>query len=100
MPFRLSATYRLSPWLLAPSVISTNDFAYLPGLLAARPSAFVEGEGIEPSWSHDRLPLKQMRLPFRHPSENVYPDSFFLWFFLKPANLSAGWINKNNLLTF
>ena len=30
------------------SVISTNDFAYLPGLLAARPSAFAEGEGFEP----------------------------------------------------
>ena len=49
MPFRLSATYRLSPWLLAPSVISTNDFAYLPGLLAARPSAFAEGVGFEPT---------------------------------------------------
>jgi hypothetical protein len=29
-------------------VISTNDAAYLPGLLAARPSAFVEGGGVEP----------------------------------------------------
>ena len=29
------------------SVISTNAFAYLPGLHAARPSAFVEGERFE-----------------------------------------------------
>ena len=49
MPFRLNATYRLAPWLLAPSVISTNDFAYLPGLHAARPSAFVGKAGLEPT---------------------------------------------------
>ena len=29
-------------------MISTNDAAYLPGLHAARPSAFVEGGGVEP----------------------------------------------------
>ena len=35
------------PWLPISPVISTNDFAYLPGLLAARPSAFAEGERFE-----------------------------------------------------
>ena len=48
MPFRLSATYRLAPWLLAPSVISTNDFAYITGIVSTRPSAFVVGGGVEP----------------------------------------------------
>ena len=34
-------------------VFSVNS-AYLPGLLAARPSAFVEVDGVEPS-AHPRL---------------------------------------------
>ena len=124
MPFRLSATYRLAPWLLAPSVISTNDFAYLPGLLAARPSAFVVGGGVEPPahlsffgespplWSDAvalvsamvvEFPLFQFCLfaptiqAFTYPIMS-YPDlSLSLE---KPANFTAGWENLLTLKTF
>jgi hypothetical protein len=49
MPFRFSTRTGLRPGGCTSSVISTNDVAYLPGLLAARPSALVEGAGIEPA---------------------------------------------------
>ena len=49
MPFRFDTRTGLRPGCCTSSVISTNAFAYLPGLLAARPSAFVEGEGLEPT---------------------------------------------------
>lgn len=48
MPFRFMQRTGLCLGCLHSSVISTNDFAYLPGLHAARPSAFVEGGGVEP----------------------------------------------------
>ena len=43
------------------SVISTNDVAYLPGLHAARPSAFVEGGGVEPPAHLSILGITAMR---------------------------------------
>ena len=48
LPFRFDTRTGLRPGCCTSSVISTNDVAYLPGLHAARPSAFVEGGGIEP----------------------------------------------------
>ena len=51
MPFRFDTRTGLRPGCCTSSVISTNDFAYLPGLHTARPSAFVEGAGFEPAMS-------------------------------------------------
>ena len=48
LPFRFDTRTGLRPGCCTSSVISTNDVAYLPGLHAARPSAFVEGDGVGP----------------------------------------------------
>ena len=48
LPFRFDTRTGLRPGCCTSSVISTNDAAYLPGLHAARPSAFVEGGGVGP----------------------------------------------------
>ena len=47
LPFRFDTRTGLRPGCCTSSVISTNAFAYLPGLHAARPSAFAEGERFE-----------------------------------------------------
>ena len=47
LPFRFDTRTGLRPGCCTSSVISTNDAAYLLGLLAARPSAFAEGERFE-----------------------------------------------------
>ena len=49
MPFRFDTRTGLRPGCCTSSVISTNDFAYLPGLHTARPSAFVGKAGLEPT---------------------------------------------------
>ena len=65
------------------SVISTNAFAYLPGLLAARPSAFVEGAGFEPTMFKGTLAItihiikhRACLRPLGQPSNSQILDSF------------------------
>jgi hypothetical protein len=99
------------------SVISTNDVAYLPGLHAARPSAFVEGDGLEPP-AHPKLfrespPLWSDAVAFVSAMGQTFPLFQFCRFaplfrlslpnmsilialcFRKPANLTAGWEVKS-----
>ena len=42
-------TYRLAPWLLYLLSDLNKCFCLLTGIISIRPSAFVEGEGIEPT---------------------------------------------------
>lgn len=72
----------LRPGCLHSSVISINAVAYLPGLPAARPSAFVEVVGFEP-----HVPNREQIYSLPHLTAlpnllimSVYPDfSFWFW---------------------
>ena len=72
------------------SVISTNAFAYLPGLHAARPSAFVKGGGVEPPahLSPVCANYSGFFLPY------VYPDFLLSLVILKTSEPRGGLAEK------